>query len=49
MPLKTENNKDQERDVQKKKRWLQFVEDLKRFYEGFVKVAFELEAMSFMV
>lgn len=31
-----------ERDVQRNKRWFHFVEDLKRLYAGFTKVAFEL-------
>lgn len=30
------------RGVLRKKTWFPFVEDLERFYEGFMKVAFEL-------
>ena len=30
------------RERKKKKRWLQFVENLKILYEGFMKVAFQL-------
>lgn len=36
--LKTKRKIDAQR---KKKRWLQFVENLKILYEGFMKVAFE--------
>lgn len=40
--MQKNSDQEKERGVQRKKTWFPFVGDLKRFYEGFMKVAFEL-------
>lgn len=40
--IQKNNDQEKERGVQRKKTLFPFVEDLKRFYAGFMKVAFEL-------